>query len=978
MARQAGLNLEPDTSPYTGTTLTVNDTLIDGSKFVAAGSDYWYTHYSYGVDLGVGMEVFKIHCSGLTASGTPTSWYSSGYDSFSVYKSDDNSTWTLVESFDGPPLIYLAAQAWTFELALATPATARYWKVVYTDSTTCAFLPGGLSGKIGEVEVFTTVNYDARFANRIKIDIDPTNVDSPLTNFPVCLPLGTSVGIGNDDVSAIFDELTSDANRKKIAVTGEDGVTECYVEIEYWDDATETAVLWVKVPNISDYDGAILYLYYDSTADANTDYVGDIGDAAAQVVWDSDFVLVCHMAQDPSGGAGAMKDSTSNANNGTSGGTMLTGDLVAGKVGQCLDFDGTDDYIDFGSDTTLDDLSTYTVEASIKLTGWGSDAPARIMSKSNADLDGWQLIADQTNGLTFGCDWQNGTFAQWYETTPVLSALTTWYNVAITLDNTSSSNDPVLYVDGAASSSTEGQAPSGGTPDADASYSLYVAARNNSGTDKELYGLIDEVRISKIERSAAWLKATYHSNNDNFVTYGSEKGWLGTWAYRLKVVISSDNIDSTLTDFPVKLYLSTASGTFDADDVSAIFDELTSDANRKKIAVTSADGTTQLYVEIEKWDDASEKAQLWVKVPSISSTADTVLYFYYDSAQSDNTTYVGDTDSTPAQSVWDANYVLVYHMNQDPNGDGANAIKDSTSNNNDGTPAGSMTTADLVADPYGGNAIDFDGTDDEINLTTMISDASMTVEIFCNPDAWATWTIFCGKDSATTDFWGYYTSSNYTRVRANNTDADITEVIATGAWVSLAAILDGTNFEFVEDGVSEGSTGQTQVFDIDVVGYGFTTTAYHFNGKMAEFRVSDSARSVAWCKATHFTTIDEVLTYFGVETYIEVSTYTVDFPYPMDISLAVSGVPGVGIPFAAPMDIPIAISISLVGFEVACPSPLPVTVGLSSAGVTMIGRDLWAFNSFITKLHEENSPIEKVTEKDSRITKIFKEDSSLR
>ena len=127
------------------------------------------------------------------------------------------------------------------------------------------------------------------------------------------------------------------------------------------------------------------------------------------------------------------------------------------------------------------------------------------------------------------------------------------------------------------------------------------------------------------------------------------QSWLSGWSYRVEITIHSDKIDGALVDFPVLLYLSTSSG-IDPDDVSFVFDEL--GAEKLKLAVTTGDGTTQCYVEIEKWDDANEQAWLWVKVPSISSSANTTLYLYYDSTQPDNTTYVGDDpDDTPSNNV---------------------------------------------------------------------------------------------------------------------------------------------------------------------------------------------------------------------------------------------------------------------------------------------------------------------------------------
>ncbi len=121
-------------------------------------------------------------------------------------------------------------------------------------------------------------------------------------------------------------------------------------------------------------------------------------------------------------------------------------------------------------------------------------------------------------------------------------------------------------------------------------------------------------------------------------------------------------------------------------------------------------------MEIEKWDDASEQAWLWVKVPSISSTANTDLYLYYDSSQPDNTAYVGDKGSTAAQNVWNTNFKGVWHLDEDPSGTSPQ-MRDSTSNNHNGTSNGNMTSGDQVAGKIDGS-LDFDGTDDYIQTTS--------------------------------------------------------------------------------------------------------------------------------------------------------------------------------------------------------------------------------------------------------------------
>jgi hypothetical protein len=115
--------------------------------------------------------------------------------------------------------------------------------------------------------------------------------------------------------------------------------------------------------------------------------------------------------------------------------------------------------------------------------------------------------------------------------------------------------------------------------------------------------------------------------------------WLGTWKKRRLIKIDHSQISSSLTNFPIKIKISSSSG-LNSADIRSIFTEV--GGNSKKIAVTTSDKVTQCYVEVEHWDHVSQVAVLHVKVPSVSSTSDSTLYLYYDSGQLDNTFYVGD------------------------------------------------------------------------------------------------------------------------------------------------------------------------------------------------------------------------------------------------------------------------------------------------------------------------------------------------
>jgi len=165
-----GLFLEPDSAPYTSTTLNTRPALVDGDKYNNGGTNYWYTHYAYGLDFGVSTTISGLAVYGHTAADTPTTWLA-GHDSFNVYKSDDNSTWTFVETFDAPPIIHSAPLEWGFEVVFSTNQTARFFKIIYTDPVTTIGFNSGLSGWIGEIVPHLAEVIIFNFSNPVPTDL---------------------------------------------------------------------------------------------------------------------------------------------------------------------------------------------------------------------------------------------------------------------------------------------------------------------------------------------------------------------------------------------------------------------------------------------------------------------------------------------------------------------------------------------------------------------------------------------------------------------------------------------------------------------------------------------------------------------------------------------------------------------------------------------------------------------------------------
>ncbi len=367
--------------------------------------------------------------------------------------------------------------------------------------------------------------YEALFLsgwkNRIKLKLDHTKIDADLTDFPVRIHLSRVSGINNSDVSNIFNELGD--NHKKIAITTSDGKTQCYVEIERWDAANKEADLWVKVPALSFTEDTVLYLYYDSNQIDNTTYVGIAGEASAKNVWDSAFKGVWHLSQDPSG-ATQILDSTSNGNKGISQGGMTSDDLVDGLAGKAIAFDGVDDTIKIPSSASLKPTNQITLSCWVKLNSytqttnmpaWPSSCIYKTGGPSSGYVIGYALMISATGVPSLEIDDNN--VAGYAVFGPALS-LDEWHYLVGTYDGSYMK----LYINGVLVNNIS---RSGVIDNSD--YSLYIANSQNEYANPDWYsyisGIIDGVSISSIARSTAWIKASYYSQSDNLISFGSEE-----------------------------------------------------------------------------------------------------------------------------------------------------------------------------------------------------------------------------------------------------------------------------------------------------------------------------------------------------------------------------------------------------------------------------------------------------------------------
>lgn len=279
-------------------------------------------------------------------------------------------------------------------------------------------------------------------------------------------------------------------------------------EIEGYAGATGTLVAWVRVPRLATRAAAadtVLHLYYGSpgvTAPLQ----------APTTVWDTGFEAVWHLRDNPTAPTPAIRDSTPHARHGRQNG-MVAGDQVAGQIGGALNFDNVDNRIMFAD--FLENVPQMTVQAWALKRSLGDD---RIVAKSDtynlmSTTFLWSLGArdlDQRARIATGG--MNALELQ----SPVQVPLGNWTFLAFTYDGAMLR----LYQNGVnvAEVARSGLVNQGN--------SIVVVGSNDDGVnDRHWDGIIDEVRLSSVARSADWLATDFadQSAPSTFVVTGPEE-----------------------------------------------------------------------------------------------------------------------------------------------------------------------------------------------------------------------------------------------------------------------------------------------------------------------------------------------------------------------------------------------------------------------------------------------------------------------
>ncbi len=291
---------------------------------------------------------------------------------------------------------------------------------------------------------------------------------------------------------------------------------------------------------------------------------------------------------------------------------------------------------------------------------------------------------------------------------------------------------------------------------------------------------------------------------------------------------------------------------------------LAQNANGYDITFTSdAAGTNVLPFERESYDASTGAVVFWVKIPTISHTADTVIYLQYGNSAI-------TTDQSNGASVWTNGYVLVQHMGETS----GTTINDSTGNGHTGTKNTAVhpaVTTGIIgnAQSFAGSANDYIQAPDTASMNFTAAQ-SFTISAWVYPTSitgsWAAIASVSRKNGPWYGLWISNSSNGNSWSFGRNYGSPnniFGSTAVAGGWHYMVGVQTAsTSDTLFLDGASNATSASTFAVGSLTGGkmaIGVDDTTYNgggfpdefFAGKIEEVRISSVARSADWNKTEY-------------------------------------------------------------------------------------------------------------------------------
>lgn len=219
--------------------------------------------------------------------------------------------------------------------------------------------------------------------------------------------------------------------------------------------------------------------------------------------------LVGYWTLDETSGS-AIADSSGNSNDGTwSDGVNndITEETVAGKVNTAPAFDGSDTAVSLGSPAALDNIFNGggTIAMWFNANSTGEAGYGRLFEKATGAgaANGYSLTIMSAPSITFWREFSGGDGT--WGNIPITWG--DWYHIAVVYDDSNASNNPVIYLNGMAISTSNSN--SSGTAASDAASNLVIG--NSDASSRTFDGIIDDTRIYDRALSSAEILSIYNA-----------------------------------------------------------------------------------------------------------------------------------------------------------------------------------------------------------------------------------------------------------------------------------------------------------------------------------------------------------------------------------------------------------------------------------------------------------------------------------
>ena len=307
------------------------------------------------------------------------------------------------------------------------------------------------------------------------------------------------------------------------------------------------------------------------------------------------------------------------------------------------------------------------------------------------------------------------------------------------------------------------------------------------------------------------------------------------FASRLKIHVNASEVygDSDLTNFPVLVQ-------FTHPDLRTTSDGgFVTNTNGYDIVLTASDGVTILNHQIENYSSNTSEGILtfWVRFPVLSTTTDTEFYIYFGNSLI--------TSNPSTTSVWDSNYKMVLHLNEEQPAD---TYPDAAGEGTDALNNGSILSTGKIS-----SGITFDNTSDRVlvedNGTSPLDiTGNISISFWLNIANLGSGPDLFTKGNYTNGYALWVDGTGRFRFHVNSSSLVSPSLLTNGVWThaTVTRASNGDRKIYV-NGAQVAADNTNQSFQLDDEDFYLgTSNFWPYLGIMDEFRISNITRDSAW------------------------------------------------------------------------------------------------------------------------------------